>query len=148
IADAGQRNVKMMSAVFQANANSVTVRSLRIDAIGGAVDSDVAEVRLYIDVDGNGIPSAPDVLLGRGPFTSGRIVFSGFQLNVTAGSPVQLIVLIDISASAAADDRVGLRVLETSYLQVAPPDIVAPFPSRYTSLLVNRAPAATGLSAE
>jgi hypothetical protein len=148
IADAGQRSVKMMSAVFQANANSVTVRSLRIDAIGGAVDSDVAEVRLYIDVDGNGIPSAPDVLLGRGPITSGRIVFSGFQLNVTAGSPVQLIVLIDISANAAADDRVGLRVLETSYLQVAPPDIVAPFPSRYTSLLVNRAPAATGLSAE
>jgi hypothetical protein len=149
IADAGQRNVKMMSAVLQANVNSVSVRGIRIDGVGDSVETDVAEVRLYVDVDGNGVPSAPDMLLGRGPFTTGRIVFSGFRLNVTAGSPVQLIVMIDIAANAAADHRVGLRVLGAAYIQVAPPDIVAPFPtSPYSSLSVNRAPSATGLSVD
>ncbi|TLZ65698.1 MAG: hypothetical protein E6K16_02520, partial [Methanobacteriota archaeon] len=145
IADAGQRNVKMLSAILQASANSVSVRGLRIDGVGGAIDTDVAEGRLYVDVDGNGVP---DVLLGRGPFTGGRIVFSGFRVDVTAGSPVQLIVLVDVAPNAASDDRVGLRVLGASYIQVAPPDVVAPFALPYASFLVNRAPAATGLSAE
>jgi len=61
--------------VLQASANSVSVRSLRIDGIGAAIDTDVVEVRMYVDVDGNGVPSGPDILLGRGPFTGGRIVF-------------------------------------------------------------------------
>src|SRR5437879_8529979 len=81
IVDAGQRNVKMLSAVLQASANSVSVRSLRIDGVGGAIDTDVAEVRLYVDVDGNGVPSGPDILIGRGPFTAGRIVFSAFRVD-------------------------------------------------------------------
>ena len=150
VEDAGRRNVKMFTGIFQANANSVTVTGLRVDRIpGSSVDGDVAAVRAYHDVDLDGYPSPPDVLLGQGTLSAGTVQFSGFALSVTAGIPEQIIVLIDISPSAAADDRLGLRVLDARSITVASPDIVTKFSTFLSSrLLVNRAPSAVALTAE
>ncbi len=148
IGDAGQLNVKMFSAVLQANANSVSFTRLRVDRVGSSSDADVDRVKLYRDVDGDGFPSGPDVLLGQGPFSGGQVVFSGFRIDVAAGSPVQILGVIDIASSATADVVVRLRILGAGYLQVLSPDLVAPFPTATASLLVNRAPTATGLTAQ
>lgn len=150
VEDAGRSNVKMFTGIFQADANSVTVTGLRVDRVSGAsVDGDVAAVRVYHDVDMDGYPSGADVLLGQGPLSGGSVQFSGFALSVTAGTPVQIIVLIDISPNAAADDRLGLRVLDARSITVAPPDIVKVFSTFFSSrLLVNRAPSAVALTAE
>ena len=147
IEDAGRRNVTMLTAFLQANTNSVSMTSLRIDRAGGA-DADVAALRVYVDVDGNGVPSPGDTLLGEGPFSSGSVRFSGFSLQVTAGQTRRLIALVDIARNGAADDRVGLAVVDAGYLEVAPPDTVAPL-STFVSgrVLINRPAVATGLTA-
>src|SRR3989442_4551321 len=105
VEDAGRSNVTMFTGIFQADANSVTVTGLRADRVSGAsVDGDVAAARVDHDVDMSGYPRGADGLLGQGPLSGGRVQFSGFALSVTTGVPEQIIVLLDISPNAAADD--------------------------------------------
>jgi len=148
IGDAGRRNVKMFSAVLQANSNSVSFIGLRVDRVGSSTDADVDLVKLYRDIDSDGFPSAPDVVLGQGSFSGGRIMFSGFRIDIAAGSPVQILGVIDIAANATADVTIVLRILGAAYIQVLNPDIVAPFPTGLANLQVNRAPTASGLTAD
>lgn len=148
VQDQGRRNVTMFTAILQADANTVDVVGLRIDRAGASVDSDVASVALYHDVDRTGSLSAPDLILGRGAFTTGSVQF-GFLVQVAAGTTEQLLIVLDVSSSAVADNRIGLRVLDASYVTVSAPDKVGTFAAfQTTAFLVNVPPQASGLTVD
>ena len=147
--DQGRRNVKMLTLFLAADANSVAVTGVRIDRYGSSVDSDVSAIRLYHDADRNGIPSGPDTLLGEGALSGGSIHIGGFYLGVGAGVTEQVIALMDVAPNAVADDRVGLRILDASYMEVEAPDLVAPFTVIQSDrVLINVPPVAAGLTVD
>ena len=119
VVDQGATNVTMFTAYVSMTEGSARLTSFRIERAGASVDSDVARVELWWVVDVN-----RSQLLRSEVLAQGRVTFSGFSLLVAPTSSVLLRAAMDVSPTATADDRIGFRVLDASYVAVESPDYV------------------------
>ncbi len=87
-------------------ADAVQVNGVVVTATGGINDlTDVSEVRLYLDADADGQLSGGDSLLGSPKLFSadnGTASFLGLNQALAAGASLNLLVVYDLSGSAAA----------------------------------------------
>ncbi len=159
IANQGTRGIKMFTAYLQTSTGFVDVTSFQIDLVGSSTLGDVARITLVYDVNRDGVfTNGTDRVLGQGAFLPNppqppRVVFKGFSpVYVRAGIPEWLLAYVDLSRTAVPDDTVALRVLDTTYVRVDPPDVVAPLepvPTFETDpILINGPPSAVGLTVE
>ncbi len=137
----GNTSVLMMNLTFVASSGSVTVTDIRVDRIGIlSSDTDVAAVHLYDDLDGSADLTPGDVLLDTQTYVGGTVTFSGLFIFVDVMTPVSLLILYDISASAVPDHDVGVRIADNSYITVVPPDVVTSFPGLQSRRLIINGP--------
>jgi len=127
----GDNNIEMEWLTLNTATGSVTVNSIQIDLSGTGVAADIANVKIYDDVNDNQLYDAgTDALLGQGTFagippTVTITIAGGF--DVTAGTPEHLLVAYDIDAAATVGNTVGVSIIDNTYVTVTAPDTVAPF---------------------
>jgi hypothetical protein len=119
---AGATNLVMLQANLAANAiENITITSLTVTAMGTADDratptGDVAAsgVRLYVDVNSNGIYDAgTDTQLGSSSnyaTDNGTLAFSGFSRTIVAGSSQNWLVVYDLAGSASIGETFQVKV--------------------------------------
>jgi N-acetylneuraminic acid mutarotase len=94
---------------------------LTVTAAGSINDlTDVAEARLYLDNDSDGQVSAGDVLLGSPKQFSGdngTAFFSGLGQSLGAGAVIHLLVVYDLSGTAAAGGSFDARLASAAGIQ-------------------------------
>lgn len=139
-ANQGATNVRMWSAVLTATGRPVVVTDVRMDRTGEPVDADVAQAKLFHDRDGTRSVSPGDLLLGSATFSNSRAAITGFRLTVDPTSSVSLLAVVDVGGSAIPDNRIGLRVVDRSYVTVESPSLVEPFPAFQTTQAVVNGP--------
>jgi hypothetical protein len=114
--DPGDTDVVVLQLNLSMDQNQGNVKTIVINKLGTAVDSDVNGIYVYNDVNGNGILDAGvDDLLGQGTFTNGNSTIQlydppslGYKVNTTTS---RLLVVYDISATANTGVTVGAQVL-------------------------------------
>lgn len=95
-------------------AEAVIVSGVSVRASGSAADpTDVAAVRLGVDLNGDGVLGAAEPLLA-GPLAfaqdDGVVAFSGFARELPAGSGETWVVTVDLTGAAAGGDRLRLAL--------------------------------------
>jgi hypothetical protein len=119
---------------FSAPTDAVTMAQMTVVGLdtGNQLQTDVAGVRLYVD-NGDGVFSTgTDAQLGSTlTFDSqtggtGKAVFSGLSLDVSAGGSRDVWIVYDVNSSAVNGRGIGSRV-QSSGVTVTPPATVTPF---------------------
>lgn len=107
----------ILRVALTAAIESVRVESVKVH-LSGNVSASAITVHLWWDKDKSGTVNAGDVELGtNATFASGDVTFSASPLmTVGTGSPEHLLVVIDISGSAALDSTCGIEVSLASFL--------------------------------
>jgi uncharacterized repeat protein (TIGR01451 family) len=102
----GSTNVPMVQLVTMATGTeNMKITKITVQASGSGNDAlDITSVKLYLDVNGNGIVDAGDTLLSSGTFTADNGTLDltlSSALTVTAGTPQNLLVTYDINTTLA-----------------------------------------------
>ncbi len=142
----GQADVGMLKLVLSADANQATLTGMRVDKRGtSTLDSDVAAVKLYRDLDGNGNFTTADTLLGTTTFVADVAIFGSLNVVIAAGQPVTLFIVIDIAGGASVGQTVGVRLANNNYLAVDADSTVdpTPFPVRSSDVTILAQPLGT-----
>ncbi len=142
----GQADVGMLKLVLSADANQATLTGMRVDKRGtSTLDSDVAAVKLYRDLDGIGNFTTADTLLGTTTFVAGVAIFGSLNVVIAAGQPVTLFIVIDIAGGASVGQTVGVRLANNNYLAVDADSTVdpTPFPVRSSDVTILAQPLGT-----
>jgi len=132
----GTLNVLMVNMTFEADANSVIIKSVDIDMKGVFTTiTDVTAVKIFHDVNDNGLLDLGiDELLTRTQFWEGfpptttLWISIGKDFTVTAGAPESLLLVYDFSRSANVGDFIGVSLANETYinLKTGSIDVVAP----------------------
>ncbi len=100
---------------------TVTISSMIITLTGTAVDSDMANAKLWHDVNGDGAWDADDAQLSTTKtFSSKNLTFDSIGFPVTAGTPESLIITYDVAASPVNGHTAGVS-LEARFTDAAVP---------------------------
>lgn len=97
----------------------VTISDVRICASGSADETAlISALYLYRDVDGDGVATAADVLLGTATFNAndGTADFSGLALSHPAAAQLHWVVAADLNGSAQQGQTVQIRLCEVAPL--------------------------------
>ncbi|MCZ6688394.1 MAG: hypothetical protein O7H41_02205 [Planctomycetota bacterium] len=89
-------------AIDTSGYGDVSIEAITFDARGTGDESrDLAAVYFYHDVDGDGLVSPGDLLLGQGDYAldNGSVTFSGLGLTVIPGASTNLLVAYDVLPS-------------------------------------------------
>jgi hypothetical protein len=104
---------------------SVTLENIRVE-FDGRRAMDVSSVKVYNDIDDDGVVDIPgDILLGEGGF-SGTVADIDIDpdLPIVFGAPVRLLVTYDISTTARLGYEIAATFSDTTNFQVITPDQV------------------------
>ncbi|UCE73404.1 MAG: Ig-like domain-containing protein [Methanomassiliicoccales archaeon] len=123
----GDTNVLMERLTLTAASGTVNVTSIKVTLSGTGSDGDISAVTLYDDTDDSGTLTAGDIQLGTGTFSAGTKTFSGLWITVYPGTPENLLIVFNVSATATVGDTVGCRIGGNSHITVQPPGIVNSF---------------------
>jgi len=135
----GQQDVVMEQLTLSASNGHIALTSIKVNLSGTGSDTNVSAVRLYHDVDDNGdYNSGIDVKLGTEQiFVAGGASFTGFSFQITAGNIENFLIVFDISTNAIVGCTVGVRIEDSTYLALVPPDIANAFaPIQSTDLAI------------
>lgn len=127
----GQRDVLFASLTFSVSTGSARLNTLRLQRLGSGVDSDLQNVRLVRDDNGDGVwQPAERTLLGLPQgVAGGTVVFSGLDALITRAQPLHLFLVADVSDRAALGRTHAFRIATAEAVQVALPDtVVGTFP--------------------
>lgn len=113
---AGTGNVPLARVAVNLGANEWHLGQFGISQIGTAGDADVTDVKLWWDVDQNGIASATDTLLGTTTFSGGATTFTLAYPFYFAPGEMQLLVTGSIAPTAPGGSTVVLRANANSFL--------------------------------
>ncbi|UCG70032.1 MAG: hypothetical protein JSV09_03180, partial [Thermoplasmata archaeon] len=145
----GETDISILGLTLTADSNVIGVSSIVVELTGACNVTDISEVKLWHDRNGNGVVEAViDRVLASGVFlhdpyhgdfaTLSITSNSGRALLVRAGSPENLIITYDISESAYIGNTTGASI-ETMY--VTGIDTVGGLPiSSSTSSITARTP--------
>jgi hypothetical protein len=96
-----------------------TLVDLNVRKTGNFADGDVSRVRVWVDANGDGfLHPAQDLELNPGTavtFSGGEADFVGLNLNVAIGTPVRLFVTVDLAATAAGGQSLGIELTATDF---------------------------------
>ena len=146
----GRLNVAMLRLNLSVDFGTATVLGMRVDKGGSSpVDSDLASVRLYADVDADGVWTSADSLLAATIFVGGTAVFAPLGIDVASGEPVDLFLVIDVATSATPGDTVRLEIQDEAWIAANADATVSPAPfaiaSRDVLLTVQTLGAVSGI---
>ncbi len=125
-AQPGDQRVLLLRLTLIVDANTATVSGLRIDRKGTADDRSVLFISLWQDSNHNGVVDAADLLLGNAVFRNGVAVYNGLNIPVAAGSPVDLLITVDIHPGASGGTTLGVVATSVDSLALQPPASVNP----------------------
>ncbi len=112
------------------DANIANWTKIRIDRLGTSLDSDIANVHIARDINGNGqFDDGTDTVVGSGRFSNGvsDIVFPNPEiLDRALPAHATYFIVCEISKRATVGATLGLRLANTSYITLAGVDIVSP----------------------
>jgi len=112
------------------NGNTAVWTKLRVNRLGTSRDSDVANVLVYRDTDGDGLLNpAVDTAIGNGKFSDGAadIVFASPEtLNKVLPDYATYFISAEISKRATVGATISLRLNSTSYITLGGVDVVSP----------------------
>ncbi len=103
IVPSGQADLQTLQLRFFAENEPFSLSRIRVTAQGSLHDAaQISSVRLYLDFDSDGAPSAPDVLLGTGTFNAddGGLEFVFAPITVTENGTRDFIVVYNLGAGA------------------------------------------------
>ena len=123
-----QTDVPALSLGFDADRNFVTLAGLRVRLGGNASASDVWAVKALRDLDGDRdfTPGVDEVLAVAAPSGSPPAALLGFSLQINAGSPERVLLLIDVSPGAVPGHVLNVQVSATDVQLAGGSDIVDP----------------------
>ncbi len=108
---ASAQNVPLLSLNATLAANQFHIATVAISKLGTILDSEVASVKLWLDVDNNGSASAADVLLDTRTFSGGAATFNlGAHPFYVAPGTMNFLVTATIGSSVAGTRTLGVRV--------------------------------------
>jgi hypothetical protein len=145
----GQTDVAMANLTMEANIPMATFDAINVTATGTGVDSDIAGVKFFDDMNDNGIlDAAIDVQLGAtATFSGGSASFTGLAKNIIMGTPERFLIIYDFSAAATSGATIGAQVTGASDIVLAGGNSVAGvFPMQSWNSRVNTPPTAAGLT--
>jgi hypothetical protein len=145
----GQTDVVMVSLTMQTNIPTATLNAINITASGTGIDSDVAGVKLFDDVNDNGVLDAViDIQLGATAiFSGGAANFTGLAKDIVFGTPEQFLIVYDFSGTATSGATIGAQVSGASDILLAGGNFAAGlFPVQSWNSRVNTPPTAAGLT--
>jgi len=145
----GQTDVLMESLTLTATVPLVTLDALTVTRSGTGTDADTAAVRLYDDVNDNGIYDAGTDTLLAGPVTfgGGAATMPGLGKAIAAGTPESLLLLYDVAAGATPGATVGALMPDPSAFTMAGGATVGgTFPVQSTDSRVNTPPSSSTLA--
>jgi len=119
----GERMVPFAKLHFTVDSGTVIVEQMTIRQLGTAADADVETVNLFMDSNGNGEVDANEGLIAGGSFTSGTVTFL-LNGDVESGSPVDLLVVLNISAAAIEGNTISMGFQNANDLVVSTEDSV------------------------
>jgi hypothetical protein len=121
----GTLAMPMVNMTLEVDTNSVTISAIELDLKGTPTSAaDVSSIRIFHDVNGNGILDGnSDILLGFGAFSGlappKAIVFLGiFGFTVMNTSAESILIVFNISPIANAGDFVGISILDETYFRL------------------------------
>ena len=120
--------VQQIDLTLGAGYDAAAVDTITISKVGSAPDTDVAEVKLWLDT-GSGTFGTDDTLLGAGTFSAGSITFTALNVPVTISSAKRLFVSYSISATAGVGDTLASSVTGAAAFLPDSVDISAATPS-------------------
>jgi hypothetical protein len=123
----GALDVVMEQLMLNASLGNITVTEIKVDQTGSGGDGDTSNVYLWDDTNDNGMLNMGDVLLDTQSFVGKILTFSGFTVNVSAGTDESLLIAFDIHPSAAVGQTLRATITDSSYVTVGMPDVVAGF---------------------
>lgn len=114
---AGTYDVPMLTLELGLAANEFHIGQVSVTQTGTASDSGIDAVRLWWDVDGNGLATSADQLLDTRTFSGGAASFdlSAHPFYVAPGT-TRLLVTVSVSPGAMTGDTVAVRVEPGSIL--------------------------------
>ncbi len=131
----GTPNVVMQSlSLWMGGIFSGTVNSLQLSRSGAGSDSDVTQVQLALDSNGNGVyDPGVDVVLASGTFSGGTVSLDFASQTITASTQTWF-VIYSFSPTANAGDAVGANIANSGAFGLAYPNTAsAAFPLQSTN---------------
>jgi hypothetical protein len=133
-----QKNVGVLRLNFRANKNTVTIKKIRVDMEGTAVDGDIALIKVWKDLNNNGLFDLEDTTrttAGEYPglISFGTERFSDKKVEIELKEPqviddraggVNLFISFDIAEFAQLMKKFSAVVTDESYITVEVPDNV------------------------
>ncbi|MEN3013788.1 MAG: hypothetical protein ABDH23_04130 [Endomicrobiia bacterium] len=134
-----QKNVGVLRLNFKSNKNSVTVKRIKLDMLGTAVDGDIALVKIWKDLNNNGIFDLEDTTrtaTGEYPglLSFGTDRFSDKTVNIELKTPLviddsplgtNIFISFDIAEFARLFAKFSASVEDETYITVEVPDDVS-----------------------
>ncbi|MHB8841609.1 MAG: hypothetical protein ACYC56_07450 [Candidatus Aquicultor sp.] len=111
----GQTDIVMQKLGFRTDYSTAQVTSIKVNRTGTGVDSDVARVRIFTDLNGNGAIDGADAQVGNGTFSGGTVTLAISPLTVDT-SPSYLLVVYDISNASNTHVTAGSNIADQSYI--------------------------------
>ncbi|WP_461373554.1 hypothetical protein [Candidatus Aquicultor sp.] len=108
------------------NYDAATLNSITIHRTGTGVDSDVSQVKLWLDDNQNGSLDTTDTSLGSGTFTGTNITFSSLNVAVGQGQPKRLLVTYSIASTATTGATLGADVTAAGAVPFDTVSLIAP----------------------
>ncbi|AXA36065.1 MAG: hypothetical protein D6691_05335 [Candidatus Hydrogenedentota bacterium] len=107
---AGAVDYPFVTLQCAANSNEWDLASLAITKLGTVEDSRVVAVKLYYDVDQDGVADTGDTLLDTKTLSSGTATFAPSQPFRITTTPVHLLVVATISSTQTNGQTLGFRI--------------------------------------
>ncbi len=108
---AGAVGYPVVSVNLQANANEWDLNSLTVGNTGTLGDSAITAVKLYRDMNGNGVIDSGEPLIATGTFTGNSATLTcSSPSRVGAASPVSFLLAADVSAMATTGETLQFQV--------------------------------------
>ena len=120
----GDIDVFFAKVTVDVDRDEIPLSFIRFRMLGTAADTDISEVTVYTDNNGDGVPGTGDAQLGVGSFSSSIAQVPLPPLVVNHTTPEVLLVTLDIASNATDGVSVGVGIPDTASLGVGPFDMV------------------------
>jgi len=134
VAHRGQSNTTMQKLGFSTDYGTASLTAIKVAKLGTIPDNTITAVKIFTDLNGNGVINGADTETGSGTFTGGQVTITLSSPQVITTAPSYLLVAYDISDTAVTGDTLGSSIVDESCITIAPPDTVAPFANLNSNL--------------
>lgn len=130
----GQTSIVMQKLAMSTSFSTATLNSITVNRTGTGNDAGISSVRIYTDLNNNGIIDGSDAQIGSGTFSSGIVAISvSAQTINTSGQ--SFLVVYDISNSASTSVTAGSNIASQSSLGITGTSQVNAFSNYGSNLL-------------